>query len=575
MLFVGLDVIGGYVTEINVTSPTGIRELDKQFGIDIGELLIQAIERRLAAPAASLDAHARQLRFAHGIDELLRLREGRAPVRDRLLVMLFLAALLHGLIILGLTFNASRGTRAQRARAGGAAGLGRAARSRTRNDTATYLAQRTQLGSGNTREAVAPRNRAARVPIPQQAGADRGRLRWPRRATWPAAAEERVLTTTGWNTQVRYLADDRRARGRRPDRPLLLDAAARPSSRARGRPGPAELRGPKRDELWVTPDTRAATLAPYLDAWRRKVERIGTLNYPTAAARRAAPTGNPVHRGRHPRRRHARQGRSSAARAATPSSIRRRSQILKLASPFDPFPPELARQYRVLRFAYEWQFVGGRVRARQRFLELAAVSHTEAWAASTLTALHTRQPACGERRSSLTNHLLIAMPTLADPNFAQTVTLICEHTDKGALGIVLNKPLPMKLVRSAVADEARARERRASPRSRCCAAARCTPTAASCCTGRAASGITPTRSPTTIQVTTSRDVLAAMARGEGPVGCVHRPRLRRLGSGQLEREMRDNAWLSVPVDARVVFDLPFEERWAGAWRLLGIDVGAG
>jgi glutathione synthase len=49
MLFVGLDVIGGFVTEINVTSPTGIRELDKQFGIHIGELLIAAIERRLAA----------------------------------------------------------------------------------------------------------------------------------------------------------------------------------------------------------------------------------------------------------------------------------------------------------------------------------------------------------------------------------------------------------------------------------------------------------------------------------------------------------------------------------------------
>jgi glutathione synthase len=49
MLFVGLDVIGGYVTEINVTSPTGVRELQKQFGIDTGELLIQAIERRLGA----------------------------------------------------------------------------------------------------------------------------------------------------------------------------------------------------------------------------------------------------------------------------------------------------------------------------------------------------------------------------------------------------------------------------------------------------------------------------------------------------------------------------------------------
>ena len=56
MLFVGLDVIGGYVTEINVTSPTGIRELDKQFGINIGELLVQSIERRLRAPLRSRPA---------------------------------------------------------------------------------------------------------------------------------------------------------------------------------------------------------------------------------------------------------------------------------------------------------------------------------------------------------------------------------------------------------------------------------------------------------------------------------------------------------------------------------------
>jgi glutathione synthase len=56
MLFVGLDVIGGYVTEINVTSPTGIRELDKQFGIRIGDLLMQAIERRLQASPRTRDA---------------------------------------------------------------------------------------------------------------------------------------------------------------------------------------------------------------------------------------------------------------------------------------------------------------------------------------------------------------------------------------------------------------------------------------------------------------------------------------------------------------------------------------
>jgi putative transcriptional regulator len=76
----------------------------------------------------------------------------------------------------------------------------------------------------------------------------------------------------------------------------------------------------------------------------------------------------------------------------------------------------------------------------------------------------------------------------------------------------------------------------------------------------------------TIQVTTSRDVLAAMARGEGPSDAFIALGYAGWESGQLERELRDNAWASMPVDPRVVFELPFEERWAGAWRLLGIDV---
>ena len=54
-------------------------------------------------------------------------------------------------------------------------------------------------------------------------------------------------------------------------------------------------------------------------------------------------------------------------------------------------------------------------------------------------------PFAESSQNSLTNHLLIAMPSLSDPNFAQTVALICEHTERGALGIVLNKPLPMRL----------------------------------------------------------------------------------------------------------------------------------
>ena len=286
----------------------------------------------------------------------LMLREGRAPVWDRLLTMVFFVALLHGLIILGVTFNASAGDQ------GGAPGLEVLLVSdelpeADKNPTATYLAQRTQLGSGNTRESVAPHNRSSALPMLRHAGTAEGNS-LAVLGDMAGGRNERILTTTAWNTDVRYVSDAGSS-GTLNNRPLLID------EQPAAEPGPADsqsqaqLRGPKRDELWITPDTRAATLAPYLDAWRRKVERIGTLNYPTAA-RTANVTADPV----------LEVGITSSG-ALDRAVIRRSSgnpeldqaalAILKLASPFDPFPPELAAQYRVLRFAYEWQFVGGRV----------------------------------------------------------------------------------------------------------------------------------------------------------------------------------------------------------------------
>ena len=172
---------------------------------------------------------------------------------------------------------------------------------------------------------------------------------------------------------------------------------------------------------------------------------------------------------------------------------------------------------------------------------------------------------------SLTNHLLIAMPQLNDPNFAQTVALICEHTDKGALGIVLNKPLPMKLsdVLSQMKLEAKSEQIGEMP------VLRGGPvhTDRGFVLHRPGGQWDHTHKVSdTIQVTTSRDVLAAMARGEGPSDAFIALGYAGWESGQLERELKENAWASMPVDARVVFDLPFEERWAGAWRLMGVDV---
>ena len=287
----------------------------------------------------------------------LTLREGKAPVRDRLLTMLFLAALLHGLIILGLTFNVASGG------SNSAPGLqvllvSDEVPEAERNDSATYLAQRTQMGSGNTQETVDPRNPASKIPIPHQDGVPNGDS-LTKRGDMAGNRADRVISTTGWSTQVHYLADTGNS-GSSPDQPLLLQEQNSSQPGPEDENGPATLRGPKRDELWITPDTRAATLAPYLDSWRRKVERMGTIHYPTAARTLGVKASPVVEVG-------------IAANGTLDKAIIRTSsgypeldnaalEILKLASPFDPFPPELAHDYRVLRFAYEWQFVGGRLK---------------------------------------------------------------------------------------------------------------------------------------------------------------------------------------------------------------------
>ena len=172
---------------------------------------------------------------------------------------------------------------------------------------------------------------------------------------------------------------------------------------------------------------------------------------------------------------------------------------------------------------------------------------------------------------TFTNHLLIAMPTLADPNFSHTVTLICEHTEKGALGIVLNKPLPMKLsdVLSQMKLEPRDEQIAAQP------VLRGGPlhNDRGFVLHRPGGEWDAThRVSDFIQVTTSRDILAAMARGEGPSNAFIALGYASWEAGQLEREIRDNAWLTVPANESVVFDLPFEERWQRSWRLLGVAV---
>ena len=283
-------------------------------------------------------------------------REGSAPVRDRLLMTLFIAALVHGMVILGLTFSAG-GSHDSTARGLDVLLTSDELPTADRNDNAAYLAQRTQLGSGNTSAPVVAHNEAAAASPPPHTGIAQGTSLT---SSAPAAsrADDPVVTTVAQRTDIRYFAAVQGEAGSAQEQPLAVDAAAAPRP-VDSDTGAVQLRGAQRGQLWITPDTRESIIAPYLDSWRRRVEHIGTLNYPTAA-QRAGVKASPVLEVAI-----AADGHLAKAEILTSSGYpdldAAALAILKLASPFDPFPPDLAARYHTLEFAYEWQFTGGRV----------------------------------------------------------------------------------------------------------------------------------------------------------------------------------------------------------------------
>ena len=173
--------------------------------------------------------------------------------------------------------------------------------------------------------------------------------------------------------------------------------------------------------------------------------------------------------------------------------------------------------------------------------------------------------------SSLINQLLIAMPGMADPHFSTTVTLICEHNADGALGIIVNRPLTLKL--SGLFEQLNVDDP--------------DPVAADkpvfsggpvgtergfVLHGPAWSYENTLPVSDDIQLTLSRDVIDAIASGEGPDKSLVALGYAGWEPGQLEEEMLANSWLSVPATAELVFDTPFAERWDSAARTLGIDI---
>ena len=174
----------------------------------------------------------------------------------------------------------------------------------------------------------------------------------------------------------------------------------------------------------------------------------------------------------------------------------------------------------------------------------------------------------------LTNQFLIAMPAMEDPNFAQTVTLVCEHSERGALGIVINRTLPMTL--GEVFDQLGLDSKRSRVNDQPVLRGGPVQTERGFVLHSPSTGKWESSLPFSdrMHLTTSRDILDALAAGEGPASAVIALGYAGWDAGQLEDEMARNAWLTVDADERVLFSTPVEQRWQAAAKLLGVDLRA-
>lgn len=171
----------------------------------------------------------------------------------------------------------------------------------------------------------------------------------------------------------------------------------------------------------------------------------------------------------------------------------------------------------------------------------------------------------------LTDQFLIAMPNLADPNFFHTVTYISEHNASGALGIVINRPLTLTLgdllehleIPIAIPDIAAMPVYSGGP---------VQPEQGFVVHSPVGYWGATLKVTDTIGITTSRDILEALAQGRGPARILVALGYAGWGPGQLEREMVENAWLSSPADAAILFHTPIPQRWMAAAALLGVDL---
>ena len=179
---------------------------------------------------------------------------------------------------------------------------------------------------------------------------------------------------------------------------------------------------------------------------------------------------------------------------------------------------------------------------------------------------------------NLTKQLLIAMPSMEDPNFSRTVTIICGHNQEGAMGIIINQPTTLFVDELLSNLDSSNADSKVAPK-------------------KPIENHEPVYAGGPVQIdrgfilhdsdkqwdsthiidndlslTTSEDILLSIAQGKGPVNALIALGYAGWAAGQLEHEISANAWLTVPYDADILFDTPIAQRWQSAATKIGVDL---
>ena len=173
--------------------------------------------------------------------------------------------------------------------------------------------------------------------------------------------------------------------------------------------------------------------------------------------------------------------------------------------------------------------------------------------------------------TTLTNNFLIAMPSMRDPSFKRGVAFLCQHSEDGAMGLLVNRLSEYRLgdVLAQMNLSTSSAEIADSP---VLIGGPVQPERGFVLHSSDGVWESSYKISETLCVTTSRDVLVAIAEGHGPRRALVALGYAGWAAGQLEEEIKQNAWLTVEPDQRILFDLPLEQRWEAAAKLIGVSV---